>query len=406
MKYILICLVSLWTISTYAYTGNAEKGDRSDLGKEFKIYTNNVEVNAIMARSLQMETIHNEYQLKLVPLSKGKVCFTLTDIRFRTTVKVPELLFRIEVKGYLNGEQVSPIFNVDRANQQTFIQGNKLYFREIYGGIPVWFNESVDSVKIIYSNSHGLDLPQYILLADLHLMPDFKSVKNPIPALTTTGDSISFLIALDASSSMDKREKRKMHRYFMHFMDEVSPSEADTLASITFLNYGTEIYGEYNFQSKRDFRRAFRKIRRKDIPASQTRYTNWSAPLNRALEEKPDVFIMVTDGWSNYYAGKPTILTRHFASLVHLCNKIKENGTRIIFVTTGFMQKNQPESLLTFLLDGENTRIVQGKDIDKPIYSQETDLIALSSFKELKEVKMLALFQKEEAQYVASREVQ
>lgn len=388
MRYVtLVCLMSIINITGWTNT----EMNYSDLDDNFRIYTDNVDVNSMVASSLQMQTTHGEYGLKLVPLHHGLVCFTLADIRYRTNVKVPNLFFRVQAVGYINGEEVLPNFNIDKSNPDVAVDKDKLYFKQIHGGIPVWFNEQVDSVKLTYSNSHGISLPQYLFLADLHLLsPQIDVNKNPSSSVGQKGKDI--MLALDFSTSVTKRERRKMYRYFKSFTGEMEFTDADS--SLAFLNFGTEVYDELEIRGKREFRKTFKASRYPEIDKINnhgTRYTNWSAPLLKALEERPKTLIILTDGWSNYFNGSQEIFTTHFADLVRLSNRVKENGTRIVFVTIGFNQETADQSLLSYLVDGRSSQIFHDEHHDLSKVTRETDIISLRDYTSLKQLNLMAL---------------
>lgn len=391
MNRILFFLFIAISTSLYAFKGDDNILD-PELEADFRIYTNNVEINSIAARSLQMQTTYNEYKLKIVPQRTGFVSFTISDIQFRTTVNVPDLIFRIEAVGYIDGEEIRPNFNTDKVNRDLYIDGSKIYFKQIQGGIPVWFNENVDSVKLIYSNSYGLELPQYHLLADIRLLPALDVVPNPPMQPKEEGHNV--MVALDVSSSVTKAEKKRMFVSFRRFTGNMEFAEADS--SIAYVNFGTVVTDEHEVQTKKEFRKTVRKdgLKYKD-DEEEVIYTNWSAPMMRALEEKPKTLILVTDNWSNYYNNSPELFTTHFPQLVELSNRLKQNGTRVIFVTVGFRQENANETLLSYLSNGLNTRIIHEERNELHLMSPETDVVSVQDYATLRQLDFSVLFPKE-----------
>lgn len=379
MRFIFFYLTSIVFLSLNPYTGSDKK---DDLVETFEIYVNNVQVNSIEARSLRMYSTHHEYKVKLVPTEQGKVSFTLTDIRFRSTINLPRFLFRVNVVGYIEGEKVLPEFHVDESNRNIYVDSTEIYFREIYGGIPVWFNEPVDSIMLTYSNSHGLNLVQYVLLADIRIMHQSDIHPNPTIIATARRD---IMLAIDVSTSTSRIDRKNIYRGLKNILGKLNYIDQDS--QIAVVNFGTEIYGQYRFGSEKAFKKVYKDLMEEKFDESQEiRYSNWAAPLELALKEKPGILLIVTNGWSNYYNGKPSLFTAHLEDLIELSNKVKAGGTRIIYLTVGFKNGLDKNSMLASLLDGKETEVWQSASLNKPI-PDNVDIVSIPEFSKLENVR-------------------
>lgn len=380
MKRIASLLFMVWSVAlSWAYTTTEEA---------FDIYTSNVEVDAFADRTLDMRSKHNLYQVKLIPRSEGNVAFALSEIIFRSTIRVPDLHFRIRVMGYVGGQPVVPVFSVDGNNQDIFIEDTDVIFRHIYGTIPVYFDDVVDSVKLEYSNSHGLNLDQYLRLEDLRVLVQKEIIPNPDMSDLTQGHHI--MMAIDGSSSVGKQDRQQIYQCVRHLIGKLDFAEQDSAISI--LDFGTDINGAFEFRSKRTFQSKLKTFKKRKYASVSVRYTNWSTVFQRALEEKPKTLFIVTDGWSNYYEEQQSNFTAHLNELIDLSNAVKANGTRIVFIGAGLHHTVGSVKLLEKLLDGSDTRSWRAGEYAMPLNVHETDFIALDDFQSLYDIDLSALF--------------
>lgn len=356
--------------------------------ESFEIYTSNVEVDAFNDQTLDMRSRHHLYQLKLIPKTDGNVSFALSEIIFRSTLRVPELHFRIRVMGFVDGEPVIPVFSIDGNNRDIFIEDTDVIFQHIRGSIPVYFTDVVDSVKLEYSNSHGLNLDQYLRLEDLRVLESKEIVPNPqMPALT---EGHHIMIAIDGSSSVGKEDRQFIYSAIRRLVGSLSFTERDSAVSI--LDFGTEINGVFEFRSKKTFHKKLKTFRKRKYASASVRYTNWSTVFKKALEEKPKTLFLMTDGWSNYFDESQSNFTAHLSQLVDYANALKENGTRIVFIGAGLHHTTGSVQLVEQLLSGSSSQNWRAGTYAQPLNVHQTDFIALDDFELLTEIDLAALF--------------
>lgn len=352
----------------------------------FKIYTSNVEVKQWSSGSLEMFAKDYSYRIKLIPEGEGHVSFALSEITFRSTLLLPNLLFRVQIIGYKSDQVVYPIFCTDAMNDRIAFEDGQLTFRHIYGSIPVWFDEHIDSVELVYSNSHSINLEQSFKIDQLSLLPSVDVSFNPTNINLTSRRP---MIAIDASSSMDDKARKTLIRHLSKMVKDYDTSDADS--AFTFIEFSTDIDHQFEARDKKTFKKKIQSYLAYDYDSDLVQFTNWSVALHKALIEKPTHLLLITDGWSNYYNGQKTGILNHINDLSELCNKIKQNGTRIIVMTSGLNQTQHSTDLLKQLLNGKRTAVynpVMSHTYDDFIYA---DLIGLNDFKELKQLNLIDL---------------
>lgn len=344
MKATLLLLSKILTLMTLTGDGNPDK-------VLFTVTTQNAEVKEMTQTSVTLRSEHDAYFIKLEPQRPGNVIFSLSDIGYSSTAKIPDLAFQVKITGFKENKEVYPLFGLDDINEHIIAEGNILRFQRIRGAVPVWFTEPVDSVNLEYSNSHRANVHQFLRIQDLRVVDPLMVLPNP--AFSPCREN-RIMVAVDGSSSMDKKERKQVGREFIDFVRE-SEETPDT-NTFSILEYGTGVTASMTSTDSREIVQAMRDYkRRKHKPRRTASFTNWSAAFDKVISEKPDLFIFITDGWSNWQGGQPVSFTAIYPGLVNQCNAIKANGTRIMFILSGMQILNSDGSVLSTFVNGEHT---------------------------------------------------
>jgi len=365
--------------------------------ESFTITTRNLEIRESSETSIQFRADSNAYYIKLEPHRPGQVVFALSGIGYTTTARVSDLLFEVRVTGYDYGDEVLPIVNIDDINRNVQVEGTRLRFDRIYGSLPITFDRHVDSIKLEFINSMGLNINQYLGIQDLDIIPPMDIVPNPefIPS-----DDQSVLIGIDASSSIVKSERARISSTLKDLVKKAyaTPDSGD----FCILEFSTGIEHLVESTETKQLVRTVKDYKKgKSFNSKSTRYTNWEAALDEALERKPDIFIFITDGWSNWSDGSPATFSSLFRELMFKCNTLKENGTRIVFITSDMNSKTAVRSNLAWMLNGRATRILDADEITQDVSLHDVDLVTMIEFDKMGDLNFGSIFSKYERELYA-----
>ena len=349
--------------------------------------TESAEVYTYTETSLKIESKSPNYLLMLEPNMNGSVMFTLGRHAFTSTYRAKDLAFGVEISGYKHGEKVKPVFNLDDTYQNVLIEGNMLKFQEIYGPIPVFFNTVVDSVKLIFSNSYGIDVHQYLSIDDLKIMEDSEINENP---LLMDCNRHSIMIGIDGSASMDKTERKTISKQLMYFFKK--PPESLDSNAVCIMSFGKQVHAVAESVKEKEIIKNIKGYKRgKEGPKKKTGYTNWSAAFDQAIERQPDIFIFITDRWSNYGENGPASFNAQYQMLIEKCNLLKSGGTRLLFITSGLNTNSDENSTLYAMLNEHNTQEIIGVDLSQNIDLKEVDLITMEGFDSFERINLSSL---------------
>ncbi len=343
--------------------------------ESFRITMQNIEVRQCNESSIQFKTDSSSYMIKLEPNKSGTVVFSLSGIGYASTVKFSNLLFGVTITGYHDNTEVYPIFSVDDVNKDILVDGNRIIFPHIYGAIPVWFNEQVDSINLQFSNSLSADVAQYLGIQDLHIIPPMNIAANP--EVIPCQDNM-VMIAVDGSSSIDKREREMIGTQLLEFVRKSSFTQDSN--QLCVVEFGSNVLSVVESPDKHILVDALQRYKRgKNHDAKFTTWTNWSAAFDAAIKRKPELFIFITDGWSNW-TGKPSSFSAQYETLLAKCNQLKTNGTRLLFVTSGIDGQGNSKSILSAFLNGDRTHELHEDVLADDTDLSDVDLITLTSF--------------------------
>jgi hypothetical protein len=378
MKYLIVyfgLFISLWTPQSLRATSIFET---------FTVSTHNVEVREFTESSIQLRSDHNSYFIKLEPNKNGSVVFALTGIGYSSTAKVSNLWFGVKITGYDQGEEVSPIISLDDINKGIIVEENMVKFKWISGSLPVVFDRHVDSINMQFSNSFGMDVSQYLGIEDLRIIPMTKMSANPELSVCE-GNNI--MIGIDGSSSIDKRERSIIGNQLLNFVKKSGLQEDSS--SLCILEFGTQILAvDESVERDAQIKTVKQYKKGRNHKSKETSWTNWSAAFDEAILRKPDIFIFITDGWSNWDGQKPASFSAQYEHLIAQCNTLKANGTRLIFVTAGMDSHTSSKSNLFPFLNGNLTMVRhEGMLYDEANFS-DVDLISMIGFSTLRQFKL------------------
>jgi len=343
----------------------------SNLLESFTITMQNVEVRQLTESSLQFSSDSNSYFIKLEPNKEGKVIFSLWGIGYATTARVSNLLFGVRVTGYHKDRMIQPVFGIDDFNKEVKIEQNRIVFHRINGLIPVMFNEEVDSINLQFSNSMDLNVNQYLGIQDLQILTPVDIPENPE---ITPCMEMSVMIAIEGTTSIEKKDRTTLAKKLLDFVRNSGFTQDSN--SLCIMEYGTDIRSMVESTEERELVSALQKYKRgKNCKSKFTSWSNWSVAFDEAIRERPEVFIFITDGWSNWCGQEPATFSGQYKSLLGKCNTLKENGTRLLFVTTDLDEQDNSKQILYSFLNNDQTRVLQDEDLTGNARFNDVDLI-------------------------------
>lgn len=356
--------------------------------ESFTVKILNVEVRELKESSIQFKTDTSAYSIHLEPKVEGNVIFSLAGISYASTARFSNLLFSIEIIGFKNDTFVYPTFIVDEINKDITIDHNSIVFNRIYGSVPVIFNEEVDSVRLYYSNSLDLNADQYLGISDLRIVPPQEIVANPSLEPCVQND---VMIAIDLSASSDKEKRARIGEQLLDFVSHTACTR-DTHQFVVF-EFGSGIQPMIASSEKQDHIDALKKYQRhqNDKSNASTR-TNWSIVFEEAALRKPDLLVVIMDGWSNWSGQEPSSFTTHYEQLISLCNTLKKNGTRLLFITSDLDPHESAKVILSNLLNNEQTRVLQ-PGMMQDVNLRDVDLITMKGFSAMTEINLASILE-------------
>ncbi len=365
-------------------------GESGSLIEEaFKVSTHNVEVKKFTDTSIQLKSEKDAYVIKLEPNRVGNVAFSLSGIGYLATYEFRDLRFGIRITGYKADEKVFPTFNMDANNEEIRIENNTLIFHQIHGSIPVWFHEQVDSIKLEYENSLRANVHQYLQIEDLRIIADSEIQTNP--ALSAC-EKQHIMVAIDGSSSILPEERRHIAKQFLKIVRHSEMAKDSN--TFTILEFGSDVLSEQNVDSRKDLIRTLKEYKKmKRWRNREISWTNWSSAFQAAIESGPDLFIFVTDGWSNWLDSRPASFTAQYEQLISQTNKIKHNGTRILFVASKMDHGHEAETVLQHYLNGTQTTVVTIEETTERADVGYADLVKISAFTDLERINFATILQ-------------
>ncbi len=365
----------------------AVPGHAANILESFTVTTKNVEVRQFTESSIQLRTDSNSYFVMLEPNKAGSVVFSLSGIGYTTTAKLSNLRFGVIITGFHGGEEVFPTYSFDDVNKDITLDQHMLIFERIYGSIPVWFNEQVDSIHLRFSNSFAVNVCQYLGIQDLKVLTNMEIPPNPT-FLPRQQNRV--MIGLDGSSSIDKEERTAIGQQLMEFVRKSGFTQDSN--SLCILEYGSDIISVMESSERHALVDALRKYTRdRNNKSKYTSWTNWAKVFDEAIHRKPDIFIFITDGWSNWSGNGPASFSAQYESLIARCNILKKNGTRLLFITSDMDSQKNSKAVLCNFLNLNQTRELQGGTLSPDESLKDVDLITMRGFSNMSDINFSSI---------------
>jgi hypothetical protein len=360
----------------------------TNIVESFTITTHNVNVKESTESSINLRSETDTYSIKLEPNKKGKVIFSLSGIGYTSTGRFPNLTFGVKITGYHQDDVIYPSFSIDGNNLDTQAEKNRLTFKRIHGAIPVWFNDQVDSIKIEYSNSLSVDVHQYLRISDLKIISTQDVSANP--DLTSCKHS-NMMIAVDGSSSIDKAERIIIGNQIMDFVRQFHAARDSH--NLCVLEFGSDVKSIVESTEKKVLLKAINSYKKnKNRSRKSISWTNWSAAFDEAIQRKPEIFVFITDGWSNWNESHPSTFIAQYEQLISKSNTLKANGTRLLFVTSNMDRHENAKTVLSKFLNGDQTRQLNGEMVNINVTLHDIDLVSMQGFSKMSELNLTSIF--------------
>jgi hypothetical protein len=359
----------------------------SSIFEDFRVTTESAEIYEYSDHSITLESKSPTYLVKLEPNVEGSVIFSLSSYGYASSVRVKNIVFGVHIEGYVGGELVTPVLSLDDANQDLKVEGNFVKFQRINGAVPVFFNTVVDSVKLKFSNCYGLDVHQFLSIDDLKIVRPRRIPPNP---MLVDCEQHSIMIGLDGSASIDKSERKTIAKQLLAFFKK--PPESLDSNSICIMEFGRGVHSMSESIEKKEIVKDLKVYKKgKEAPKNKSGYTNWAIAFDQAIDRKPDIFIFITDRWSNYSDNGPASFGSQYETLISKCNKLKSNGTRLLFITSGLNTTGASNPMLHSLLSQQHTNEVIGVDLTTDIDLKDVDLITMDGFETFERIDLTSL---------------
>ncbi len=354
---------------------------------EFTIHSSNTDVSSFSDKTLRLESTAREFSTVLEPNLDGRVMFSLSDHRYRSTITPKDLYFGVRIEGFKDSALVNPSINIDASFRDVFLDGNMLIFKHIDYPIPVLFESGVDSIRLHFSNSHGYNFHQYITIDELQVLESVETKSNPI---LLDCEHQSIMIAIQGSEGIDKVERKSIAKQLREFFKSGATLEDSTMVSI--VEFGHKVTSSSEAINPKEISNTLKDYKKRaKSQEAKSSITNWQSALDEALDKKPDVFILVTNSWSNYSAGSLSTINAQHAGLVEKCNEIKANGTRLLFITSGLYDPNKGNTTLLAMLNEQQTESVVQDSLHHQLDLKTVDLIAMEGFRNFQLIDLSSL---------------
>ncbi len=383
MKNLTLSIAILFTLLC------SEDMSANSILESFTITTHRVVVREFTESSIQLRSDYDSYSIKLEPIRHGRVVFALSGIGYSSTARVTNLWFGVRITGYYKDEVIHPIISLDDVNHDVIIEQNVIKFQWISGSLPIVFDRQVDSVNLQFFNSFGMNVNQYLAIEDLKIVKLMKLSHNP--ELTACKHN-NIMIGIDGSSSIDKRERTMIGNQLLNFVKK-SDLQQDS-STLCIMEFGTSVLAvDESAERDEQIKTVKRYKRRRNHRSKETSWTNWSAAFDEAIQRKPDIFIFITDGWSNWDSDGPSSFSAQYEYLIEQCNTLKANGTRLVFVTSGMDSHSSAKSNLFPFLNGNLTMTVHEGMLFGDTRLNDVDLIAMQEFSTLRQFKLSSILE-------------
>ena len=375
--FMLFCMISSLSVSA------------GSILDDFRVSLIKAELTDFTERSLKLESLSPTYSIMLEPNASGPVAFALGRHAIRSTVVPPNLFFGVRIEGFKNGKLVLPSFTIDESYEDLHIDSSFVVFRHIFAPIPVLFESGVDSIRLRFSNSHKYNFHQYFTISELQILGKTETLSNPD---LIDCENHSIMIAIQGSNSIDKAERKTISKELMALFK--NPASKLDSNEVCIMEFGKKVSSISESAEKKEIVSSIKSYKKAGKQATaKSGHANWGAALDQALEKKPDIFIMVTNSWSNYGNQGPSSINAQHAELVAKCNKLKTNGTRLLFITSGLYDESKSNMTLLSMLNQESTSKLIAEQQQAGFDLKSVDLIAMDGFENFKLIDLSSLIQ-------------
>jgi|GEM_PF-2207319 len=358
-----------------------------DVYDEFTIHSSNTDVSSFSDKTLRLESTSREFSTVLQPNLDGRVMFSLSDHRYRSTITPKNLYFGVRIEGFKDSMLVNPSINIDASFRDVFLDGNMLIFKQIDFPIPVLFESGVDSIRLHFSNSHGYNFHQYITIDELQVLESVETKANPI---LVDCEHQSIMVAIQGSDGISKAERKSISKQLRDFFKSGVSAADSTMVSI--VEFGRKVTSSSESIDPKEISSTLKDYKKRaKSEEAKSSITNWQSALDEALEKQPDVFILVTNSWSNYSGGGLATINAQHAGLVEKCNEIKANGTRLLFITSGLYDQSKSNTTLLAMLNEQQTESIVQDSLHQQIDLKTVDLISMEGFRNFQMIDLTSL---------------
>lgn len=372
--------IGVWTACLHTAMASAH------ILESFTITTQNVEVSQFRESTIQFRSGKSAYTIMLEPHKQGKVMFALSGIGCAATLRAANLRFDVRIIGYRNDVAIQPSYTFDNANKGIVVEAGRWIFQRIYGAVPIWFDEQVDSIHLQFSNSHAIEMDQYLGIHDLKLVTQGEVVSNP-QVNPCQGQRV--MIAIDGSASIDKKERALIGTHLMKYIKKSGFTRDSNTMCV--LEFGTDILSVVESTEKKELVEALQNYKSAKQKTRSAIWSNWTVAFDEALLRRPEVLILFTDGLSNWSEDAPRTFSAQYEELVAKSNALKAKGTRLMFVMSDAHTTESARSLLKTFLNSEQTRELPGDMVTRDVDLKEVDMISMQGFAKMRELNLSSM---------------
>jgi hypothetical protein len=110
--------------------------------------------------------------------------------------------------------------------------------------------------------------------------------------------------------------------------------------------------------------------------------TNWISVLDYTAQIKPDLLVLITDGWPNQLNKSKGHIGDILPILQSRSDQLKQEGTRIMLVSKNLASRNDKNRIVNMLMDGSSTIQIQASDYRDGL---KFDHMTINTFEEIPE---------------------
>ena len=176
------------------------------------------------------------------------------------------------------------------------------------------------------------------------------------------------MIALDRSTSMHNDELQQINQLLLANLQAV-PDATPIRLQLLSTTSKTGMFFDQTLDPARPgsigrLRSALAEEMYRDEEVKYRHPTNWEIAFRTALEQRPDLLVLIVDGWPNATSESLVLNAYGVQRLVDLANTLKSKGTRILVIGKRLALPGVESHFLNLLTNGDESIYSNNQSID------------------------------------------